>query len=803
MNMTPIAQSLAAQGRGSDTMLVHMTPGEVKGLQALAMAHGGSLSINPATGLPEAGFLSRILPMIAGVALGPAGLGLSAMQAGLVVGGLGALATGSLGKGLMMGLGAGSGASLAGSVANLAEPAANLTSAAELGAGPQLATPTPDVIANQGVDFAAQQPLFQSQINTPALQAAQSNIDPGMLESGMSVSDVANAKVLPMTPNAPPTPMLDKLASGAKNIFSSPGSVVDFVKENPYSIAGTAMNLAYSEPTQPGKESVEMSPYELDIINTSGQNYPMTSAEREQLKYRFRALPTYKAAQGGPINANTAIRYAEGGDTSSESTMPTSALFSSYTTPAAPAAPAPTTSAGLPGLVSASAGDVYQNIARTQQMLGLPSLDTSKLNIAPRPTALQPMTFEEKQDALANRRIGDMFSQVLGRQATPEELREYTTKFGTTIDPTELRQFRNVMSEAGQDTLSSFRFPGMSDIDARAYFEANPGMSDAAYATWMKQSGVTPQQISDITGVPVEQVYDRYTKGIESGQGVIPEKPQGVSVADMFTSMLGRTGTPEEIAQWENIVGDTIDPKDIKNFRRSFKKTGATIYNKKPEGYVPPSKTPASAAPSTFTDASGNVSEEYGYSYDPRTGKFTLVSDPSAPRSFGDNVPNVPGMRYDRASNSYVPIDMGGSAAGGLLSAKKYAKGGQPKKDPRTQDPYDFADMRDPKAMSKAASRFNNGGLAGLNSFSAGGGRFLNGPGDGVSDSIPATIEGHQPARLADGEFVIDARTVSEIGNGSSKAGAKKLYAMMDRVHKARKKAKRGEPSNADKMLPA
>jgi hypothetical protein len=98
------------------------------------------------------------------------------------------------------------------------------------------------------------------------------------------------------------------------------------------------------------------------------------------------------------------------------------------------------------------------------------------------------------------------------------------------------------------------------------------------------------------------------------------------------------------------------------------------------------------------------------------------------------------------------------------------------------------------------------GGLAGLNAFNKGGmpkGRFLQGAGDGTSDSIPATIGGSQPARLADGEFVIDARTVSEIGNGSSKAGAKKLYAMMERVHKERKKAKRGQDSNADRYLPA
>jgi len=61
-NLHPIAQSVQSQGRGEDTQLVHMTPGEVQGLQALAKAHGGSLTINPETGLVEAGFLKSILP---------------------------------------------------------------------------------------------------------------------------------------------------------------------------------------------------------------------------------------------------------------------------------------------------------------------------------------------------------------------------------------------------------------------------------------------------------------------------------------------------------------------------------------------------------------------------------------------------------------------------------------------------------------------------------------------------------------------------------------------------------------------
>jgi len=100
----------------------------------------------------------------------------------------------------------------------------------------------------------------------------------------------------------------------------------------------------------------------------------------------------------------------------------------------------------------------------------------------------------------------------------------------------------------------------------------------------------------------------------------------------------------------------------------------------------------------------------------------------------------------------------------------------------------------------------NGGGAFNLGGYSDGG-RLLRGPGDGVSDSIPATIGHKQPARLADGEFVVPARIVSELGNGSTEAGARKLYAMMDRVQKARGKTvgknKVATNTRADKHLPA
>lgn len=106
-------------------------------------------------------------------------------------------------------------------------------------------------------------------------------------------------------------------------------------------------------------------------------------------------------------------------------------------------------------------------------------------------------------------------------------------------------------------------------------------------------------------------------------------------------------------------------------------------------------------------------------------------------------------------------------------------------------------------SRAKAADTFY--AMGGPIAFAKGGHQgYLDGAGDGMSDSIPATIEDKQPARLADGEFVIPADVVSHIGNGSSKAGSKRLYAMLDRVRKARVgTTKQGKQIKPEKYMPA
>jgi len=107
------------------------------------------------------------------------------------------------------------------------------------------------------------------------------------------------------------------------------------------------------------------------------------------------------------------------------------------------------------------------------------------------------------------------------------------------------------------------------------------------------------------------------------------------------------------------------------------------------------------------------------------------------------------------------------------------------------------------KPLGNVEEAASGGVMSSLGGYSDGG-RMLRGPGDGMSDSIPASIGGKQPARLADGEFVVPADVVSHLGNGSTDAGARKLYKMMDKIRKARTGKKKQAPAvKADKYLPA
>jgi hypothetical protein len=218
----------------------------------------------------------------------------------------------------------------------------------------------------------------------------------------------------------------------------------------------------------------------------------------------------------------------------------------------------------------------------------------------------------------------------------------------------------------------------------------------------------------------------------------------------------------------------------------------------------------------------------YSYSYDPKTMQFTQLGVPTI-KNPSDPAAGTMGMvgRLNQAmitgtgpyGNAPQPVANSGTKVSGGVATP--AMGPMQSQRPATsinvpayQTPeqqlgldgfYDYMN-RQLGGYAGYARGGNVGGEAHLGDYSDGG-RLLRGPGDGVSDSIPASIGNRQPARLADGEFVVPARIVSELGNGSTEAGARKLYAMMDRVQKGRRKSvgkgKVAVNSKADKYLPA
>jgi len=205
-----LANRVQERGRGQDTMLVHMTPKEVGGLQALARAHGGSLTINPQTGLPEAGFLSSILPMVAGAALAATGVG--APMAALLVGGGYGLASGSLSKGLMAGLGAFGGAGLGSALLGAgAAGAASATAPAITGTAPGLAQA--GAIAPQAAMSAA-----------PG--TATAGINQALLAGSPSAGAFTPAAATTVAPQVAPTFMgnVSQMGQGVQNLFTKPGT---------------------------------------------------------------------------------------------------------------------------------------------------------------------------------------------------------------------------------------------------------------------------------------------------------------------------------------------------------------------------------------------------------------------------------------------------------------------------------------------------------------------------------------------------------------------------------------------------
>ena len=311
MSLKLAAEHLKAQGRGKDTELVHMDKGEIEALKGIAHAHGGQLTTNPETGLTEAGFLSSILPMVAGaaaIALAPetggASLALEPWMVGAGVGALDYAITGNLKQGLMAGLGAYGGAGLASGLAGL-----GATAAAE---GIPAST-TQDVLASASSETGGLTPYQQ------ALGSSTSTTADNAAEYFNKVGSPENM----VTGNVPPPPTtpstISNIGSGLQAAANAPGA---FLSNNlGYAASAAAPALmggnAFATPTNPQlAQSQQKNPMGLKSISPNFQGqYPAQPNPPYQAQYPdyrqapYNSIPGVSAASGGIM----VDRYDEGG----------------------------------------------------------------------------------------------------------------------------------------------------------------------------------------------------------------------------------------------------------------------------------------------------------------------------------------------------------------------------------------------------------------------------------------------------------------------------------------------------------
>ena len=268
-NLHPIAQAVQSQGRGKDTQLVHMTPNEVQGLHALAKAHGGSLSVNPSTGLPEAGFLDSMMPMLLGAGLAAA-TGGSSLMIGAGIGGLQYARTGSLEKGIMAGMGAYGGAGLAGGLMGAGATAASGVTA---GLTPGVAGGNAAITA---ADFAAEQAAQQALAQSATTAAAKTTATEAAKNAGTNLALQQSNALASNTFGQ----NFSNLGGGLKSAFSDPttfmknygGSGMDLAQYGGAALSGPLMRGMAPKDTGPLKSDNEQFQYTYNPNRSSEEN---------------------------------------------------------------------------------------------------------------------------------------------------------------------------------------------------------------------------------------------------------------------------------------------------------------------------------------------------------------------------------------------------------------------------------------------------------------------------------------------------------------------------------------------------
>ena len=968
MSLAVLAQDMASKGRNGDSMLVHMTPGEVAGLHALALKHGGSLTINPETGLPEANFLKSLLPIALGAFLGPAGAAIgggffsSALAAGAAVGGITTLATGSLSKGLMAGLGAyggfGLGEALAGAGANA------LTTAG---------------VANYADTLAAQG-----------------------LEAGTGAYGEAASKLaLESQKEAFAKPFMDRAAAGLSAVTSSPEALGSFAKDN-FKYLGAAASPIMADamvPTATKVEPVDTGNIRKFSFDPYGQRYtPIGVFPAKDYKGGMAEGGIVALAGGGGLTAQQFKEqmYAGGLDD-------TAATKRGLELAAAQGLNAQqTTNLWNEALGTKFTPDDYARVSRQYGIAGpqanvdfVKGLATNDIT-APdflQQTTARGLTSQDvnaalqgsglskgAQFALTNQNIGsdanasetygglkglsnninywlkqhpgaslnDIKTEMAKWDLTDEDFQRATGKAVGDYATGDIKKVENLAVGAGGNNAAVVNPNGTVTQTALGNVAINPVTGERAPTTTMQNIkdlytagggslGYTP--VAPKTMAEFNQRFNTMNPEGDSaaaynylmGQGAYPTKskvgeimkPYSEAVlgvpADMSTKKYIYDATTRKMVLNPEYVPMSFDTKGVQSYGLSLSDiskylkanntaTDAQVYDWAAANNVTPDQIAAALGPTADLAA---IRAKYAAAKkaadkkaaDKKAANTTSADfDPVYNAKSGGLMPHYAdgGITGNGQLNLNIPLNLGGGNGGysamgsgsgfgsmppefaaklgagmsnnvaqsglpdfrsqmqgldakiqqlpSVMAYNDYGKsitGRPPTADEMAQmdklrsaitSDKGYTDLQSqmqrldskyqqqamgnqsaglqqrymqqaPNVSSFAAGGYAMGGLGTLGGYSDGG-RLLKGPGDGVSDSIPATIgRKQQPARLADGEFVIPARIVSELGNGSTDAGAKKLYAMMDRVQRARGKTtgknKVAANSRADKYLPA
>ena len=816
MSLHALAHHVQSAGRGKDTVLIHMTPGEVKGLQALAVQHGGSLTINPKTGLPEAGFLSKLIPVLAGiasVALAPATGGASLWAVPLLTGGITGAVTGDMGKGLMAGLGAwGAGGITSGLAKGFAGMGAR-TLAGNLGRG---------VITAAGGEGA---------MSASTLAGAGRTITAGGMPAaaqgttGFGTEMFANAGknvVFPRVGGGPGAmgmaPELEavQVMPNVTGAQQSGNSIFEAIKNTTANIKPAAMQgmtdvknagSGLAQLVTPGAEGSAMRAgmmenYKLPMLATAASLLAPSSGGQKSISANepaatfnpnYQAYRSYEPSARAPSSSAERMYYArdgglmslaDGGTVENMSKLNTMGTNTGY----------PMSYQNTPSYATSSANPISENViqpqgdanidsysgaerfadggatdnsgvmGKLQAAVNKPSqgdLYTPRYNTYDYSTGKYSMVPTPDEVGISPLEIASAYRNVFGRVPSTEEFATHSTS------PLNASDFQQYLKESPEYTLNP-----VTDLQIGSAYRDILGR-DASPEDLAAQNH--PQMNLSQFRQAIMQSPEYSSKA----------RTSPLEISSIYKDILDRPPSIEELALYKNTPLTAAETK--KQFMRS-----PEYLNTLTKSFIPKVTYNSSGLASiegaqpAQTNAADNINAALQQQL-ARQGPSTQFAAP-------------PSVQAPQAQRS-TPPDQDQTAS--LVKLREVAM--------KARGPSAGADAAG-DVYSAGSVQYAAGGLSGLpTQYNLGGysdgGRLLKGPGDGVSDSIPARIGNRQPARLADGEFVIPARIVSEIGNGSTDAGARRLYAMMDRIQKARRKTtgkhKIAVNSKAEKYLPA